>query len=161
MKIMNCTICNPVPTMNFVNCRLHDVGDYENSVWKPDITPRYVPSLCKIWAASTMLSDPKKDDKSRVARNNSDGPSATLNSIFLALKSQRDTIPNSLITFLLGSTTAISSVLVYKRYGKRIKNSDWITPKHLAKKRWIKGVVTRCCLAGFSFSSQDLTDPAA
>ena len=98
-----------------------------------------------------MFSDHKNDDKNRVARNNSDGPSATLDLIFLALKSQRDTIPNSFITFLLGSTTAISSVLMYKRYGRRIKNSDWITPKHLAKKRWIKGVVTRCCLASCFF----------
>ncbi|KAF8809817.1 staphylococcal nuclease [Phlegmacium glaucopus] len=47
-----------------------------------------------------------------------------------------------LITFTLGSATAMSAVVIYKRYGRRIRNVDWVTPALLRRKRWIKGVVT-------------------
>ncbi|KAH9477145.1 putative endonuclease lcl3 [Psilocybe cubensis] len=36
----------------------------------------------------------------------------------------------------------MSAVIMYKRYGRRIRNSDWITPKQLTRKRWLRGVVT-------------------
>jgi len=45
--------------------------------------------------------------------------------------------------FALGSVATISSVLLYKRFGRRIRNSEWVTPKLLTRKRWLKGVVTR------------------
>jgi hypothetical protein len=44
--------------------------------------------------------------------------------------------------FALGSLTTVGVTLVYKRYGRRLQNSDWITPDILARKKWIKGVVT-------------------
>lgn len=49
----------------------------------------------------------------------------------------------ALTTFALGATAATTSALLYKRYVRRIKNSDWITPKLLTRKRWLKGVATR------------------
>ncbi|KDR73970.1 hypothetical protein GALMADRAFT_250697 [Galerina marginata CBS 339.88] len=61
------------------------------------------------------------------------------------LKKKFDALPQSLAVltiFALGSATAISTSLVYKRYGRRIRNSEWITPKLLTRKRWLKGVVT-------------------
>ncbi|KJA22628.1 hypothetical protein HYPSUDRAFT_138887 [Hypholoma sublateritium FD-334 SS-4] len=48
----------------------------------------------------------------------------------------------ALTTFALGATAATTSALLYKRYARRIKNSDWITPKLLTRKRWLKGVAT-------------------
>ena len=48
-----------------------------------------------------------------------------------------------LTTFALGSASAMSGVMVYKRFGRRIRNVDWVTPTLLNRKRWIKGVVTR------------------
>ncbi|KAI0334286.1 SNase-domain-containing protein [Cubamyces sp. BRFM 1775] len=44
--------------------------------------------------------------------------------------------------FLLGGTSALAVHHVYVRYFKRIPNSGWVTPKMLAKRRWIKGYVT-------------------
>jgi hypothetical protein len=49
----------------------------------------------------------------------------------------------SLATFVLGSVSGISSIFLYKRFGRRVRNSEWVTPKLLTKKRWLKGVVTR------------------
>jgi len=43
---------------------------------------------------------------------------------------------------MLGSATAMSIVMTYKRFGRRIRNVDWVTPALLNKKRWIKGIVT-------------------
>jgi len=48
----------------------------------------------------------------------------------------------ALSTFALGSATTLAATLLYTRYGKRLRNSDWITPEVLGKKRWIKGTVT-------------------
>ena len=48
-----------------------------------------------------------------------------------------------LATFTLGSATAMSVAMIYKRFGRRIRNVDWVTPTLLNRKRWIKGVVTR------------------
>jgi len=62
------------------------------------------------------------------------------------LKAKFDALPPAvaaLATFSLGSATAMSSILVYKRFGQRIRNSEWVTPKLLTRKRWLKGVVTR------------------
>ncbi|KAF8958556.1 SNase-domain-containing protein [Flammula alnicola] len=61
------------------------------------------------------------------------------------LKAQFDALPRpvaALTSFALGSATAMSAVLVYKRYARRIRNIDYITPKLLTRKRWLKGVVT-------------------
>jgi hypothetical protein len=33
---------------------------------------------------------------------------------------------------------------VYRRFFKRIKGAEWITPDLLERKRWITGIVTRC-----------------
>lgn len=48
-----------------------------------------------------------------------------------------------LATFTLGSATAMSAAMIYKRFGRRIRNVDWVTPTLLSRRRWIKGVVTR------------------
>ncbi|KAJ8090430.1 putative endonuclease lcl3 [Marasmius tenuissimus] len=41
-----------------------------------------------------------------------------------------------------GSLITVVGRKVYRRYFWRIKNSDWITPDILGKRRWVKGVVT-------------------
>ncbi|KIY48584.1 nuclease, partial [Fistulina hepatica ATCC 64428] len=48
----------------------------------------------------------------------------------------------TLLAFLAGSLTTVSSVLIYRRYFRRIQNSDWVTPPMLEKRKWIRGVVT-------------------
>ncbi|KAJ6577334.1 hypothetical protein B0H19DRAFT_1119223 [Mycena capillaripes] len=47
-----------------------------------------------------------------------------------------------LSAFALGSITTVSGAMVYRRYFRRIRNGDWITPDVFAKKRWVKGMVT-------------------
>ncbi|KAF8904690.1 hypothetical protein CPB84DRAFT_1814341 [Gymnopilus junonius] len=47
-----------------------------------------------------------------------------------------------LAAFAFGSATTISAVLMHRRYGRRIRNIDSLTPGLLARKRWLKGAVT-------------------
>ena len=42
----------------------------------------------------------------------------------------------------LGSLLTYATMRLHRRY-RRFKNSDWITPDVFAKKRWIKGKVTK------------------
>jgi len=74
-------------------------------------------------------SHPNSQDSQLSLANRRDSPLSPAAAIF--------------VTFLLGSAATAGSIQLYKRYAKRIRNSAWITPKHLSKKRWIKGVVTR------------------
>lgn len=55
-----------------------------------------------------------------------------------------DTNATIAIAFLLGSAIALGASSVHRRFFKRIKNAEWITPDLLGGKRWITGVVTRC-----------------
>jgi hypothetical protein len=50
------------------------------------------------------------------------------------------------LAFLLGSATALGASTVYRRFFKRIKSAEYITPDLFGRKRWITGVVTRCVL---------------
>ena len=59
------------------------------------------------------------------------------------------------LAFLLGSATAVGAFTVYRRYFKRIRNAQWITPDLLGRKRWITGIVTRCVLLYCSNSPID------
>nr|GAT55274.1 predicted protein [Mycena chlorophos] len=43
--------------------------------------------------------------------------------------------------FSLGCATTAATALVYRRYLRRIRNADWITPNMLGR-RWVKGRVT-------------------
>ena len=56
----------------------------------------------------------------------------------------------ALAAFLLGSATALGASSAYRRFFKRIKNAEWITPDVLRRKRWITGIVTRYVLWGFT-----------
>jgi hypothetical protein len=51
------------------------------------------------------------------------------------------------LAFLLGSATTLGASSIYRRFFKRIKNAEWVTPNMLKRKRWITGVVTKCVLA--------------
>jgi hypothetical protein len=50
------------------------------------------------------------------------------------------------LAFLIGSFTTLGASTVYRRFFKRIKSAEWITPDLLRRKRWITGIVTRCVL---------------
>ncbi|KAI0798199.1 SNase-domain-containing protein [Abortiporus biennis] len=46
-----------------------------------------------------------------------------------------------LSAFALGSVSTLAGTFAYRRYYRRIPNSDWITPDMFSKKRWVKGKV--------------------
>jgi len=49
----------------------------------------------------------------------------------------------ALSAFAVGSFSTIATSLVYKRYFRRFRTSEWITPDVFTKRRWIRGVVTK------------------
>ena len=103
------------------------------------------------WWPSWGSDKPKKSDsKPELAKKLNDSlkdiPRQT-DDLFDSLYAQAAALPPHLrifTVFLLGGTSALAVYHVYARYFKRIPNSGWVTPKMLAKRRWIKGYVTRC-----------------
>ena len=70
----------------------------------------------------------------------------TIDDAFAQLVAQFEELPTPVaagIIFGLGSVATVSTVLIHKRYARRVRNSDWVTPTLLTRKRWLKGVVTR------------------
>ncbi|KAF9221833.1 staphylococcal nuclease, partial [Gyrodon lividus] len=44
--------------------------------------------------------------------------------------------------FVLGAASGIGSAVAWRRWGKRLRSSEWVTPDMLARRRWVRGVVT-------------------
>ncbi|KAG2133784.1 SNase-domain-containing protein [Suillus bovinus] len=42
----------------------------------------------------------------------------------------------------LGSVSTLGTTFVYRRYFRRLRTAEWITPDILQRKRWVRGVVT-------------------
>jgi hypothetical protein len=62
------------------------------------------------------------------------------------LKDQAALIPPPALVlsiFALGSASTMIAAFVYRRFFRRLRTGDWITPDVFSKKKWIKGVVTR------------------
>jgi hypothetical protein len=49
----------------------------------------------------------------------------------------------ALCAFLSGSLLTLATTALHRRYFHRLKTGDWITPDVFAKRRWIRGVVTK------------------
>ena len=65
--------------------------------------------------------------------------------LFQDLKTRVDSLPTSAIalaSFATGAVTAVFITTFHVRYGRRLKNGEWITPDFLGRNSWIKGVVT-------------------
>jgi hypothetical protein len=45
--------------------------------------------------------------------------------------------------FVLGSVSTLGATFVYRRYFRRLRTAEWVTPDVLQRKRWVRGVVTR------------------
>ncbi|KAH7882694.1 SNase-domain-containing protein [Phlebopus sp. FC_14] len=50
--------------------------------------------------------------------------------------------PYSLVFFTLGAASGVGGTMVWRRWVKRIRTAEWVTPDVLARKRWVRGVVT-------------------
>lgn len=44
--------------------------------------------------------------------------------------------------FVLGSISTLGATFVYRRYFRRLRTAEWVTPDVLQQKRWVRGVVT-------------------
>ncbi|KAJ8489389.1 hypothetical protein ONZ51_g2946 [Trametes cubensis] len=104
-----------------------------------------MPSWWPSWGSDTpKKSDSKPELAKKLNGSLKDIPRQT-DDLFDSLYAQAAALPPHLrifTVFLLGGTSALAVYHVYARYFKRIPNSGWVTPKMLAKRRWIKGYVT-------------------
>ncbi|KIM61809.1 hypothetical protein SCLCIDRAFT_121039 [Scleroderma citrinum Foug A] len=50
--------------------------------------------------------------------------------------------PYTLVAFISGAMLGAGGTFVWRRWLVRIRTAEWVTPDILARKRWVKGVVT-------------------
>jgi hypothetical protein len=55
----------------------------------------------------------------------------------------QDPIIVGVLSALAGTGLTVVSIVGYRRYWRRIRNSDYVTSTMIDKKRWVRGVVTR------------------
>lgn len=56
----------------------------------------------------------------------------------------RDPVMVGVISAVGATALTLGGLTGYRRYWRRIRNSDYVTSGMLDRKRWVKGVVTRC-----------------
>ena len=47
------------------------------------------------------------------------------------------------LVFVLGAASGAGALLAWRRWGMRLLTAEWVTPNELARRRWVRGVVTR------------------
>ena len=50
---------------------------------------------------------------------------------------------DSVLVFVLGAASGAGAILAWRRWGMRLRTAEWVTPNELARRRWVRGVVTR------------------
>lgn len=81
-------------------------------------------------------------------RVESEGPKSTPVSTPHCLETMRNhaillVTPYTLVAFISGAMLGAGGTFVWRRWLVRIRTAEWVTPDILARKRWVKGVVTR------------------
>jgi len=92
---------------------------------------------------STGRTGTSTDSGNAIPKPNQSLPSPPPSPLPLPLV-ELDTNAAIALAFLIGSVTTLGTSAVYRRFFKRIKSAEWITPDLLRRKRWITGIVTRC-----------------
>jgi hypothetical protein len=57
-----------------------------------------------------------------------------------------DPVVTGVLLLSAGAVVGIVGARVNKKYFRRIRNSDWVTPDMFARKRVLRGYVTRCVI---------------
>ncbi|KAJ3564342.1 hypothetical protein NP233_g8355 [Leucocoprinus birnbaumii] len=102
-----------------------------------------------LWPSNPPAEPPQENSSQSSPENQSNKIIQNAKDELKYAKRQFESLPVSivaLVSFGLGCAFTVSGSMIYVRHGKRIKNTDWITPNHLEKGRWIRGVVTRHCV---------------
>ena len=96
------------------------------------------------WLPWSSTSSPSKPSKVSPRANDI---ADTSDAFVSRLRTQLASLPPpqlAAITLLVGGVTTLGGRYVYARHFRRIPNAEWVNPDMLARKRWIKGYVTRC-----------------
>ncbi len=112
-------------------------------------TPTHAMSSWLPWSSSS-LPDPKKSSPvtRKQVEHAADDFTKITHELAASVYARAAALPTPLLilsTFALGGTTALGARYVYARKFRRVANGEWVTPQMLARKRWIKGYVTRYC----------------
>ncbi|KAF5375383.1 hypothetical protein D9615_007965 [Tricholomella constricta] len=103
-----------------------------------------MPTIPWPWRNGNTSNTPSDKPKLDVPNNKLNVKQDAL-ALSVRLQAQLATIPLPLLAltaFTLGALTASTTAFLYARYGRRLRNSDWVTPDVFARRRWIRGVVT-------------------
>ena len=76
----------------------------------------------------------------------SESPLPTAKGLVTEVKEKVASAPTPILllsALAIGSVSTAAAAQVYRRFFRRFPNGDWVTPDVFAKKRWIKGFVTR------------------
>lgn len=80
----------------------------------------------------------RKDDPDTPSHNTPTVPAGS-SSLWTRYKDTSDPI----LVFALGAASGVGATLAWRRWGMRLLTAEWVTPNELARRRWVRGVVTR------------------
>ena len=100
--------------------------------------PSWIP-----WSSTSPTSKPSETRANGLGK----GIAETSDAFVSRLQAQFATLPPhqlAAITLLVGGAITLGGRSVFVRNFRRIPNAEWVNPDMLARKRRIKGYVTRC-----------------
>lgn len=97
------------------------------------------------WESVTSLFSSAPGPSSSSSTSSGNGTSSTTNQLSEWTSSiSRDPVMVGVISAVGATALTLGGLTGYRRYWRRIRNSDYVTSGMLDRKRWVKGVVTRC-----------------
>lgn len=100
--------------------------------------PSWIP-----WSSASSTSKPSETRANGFGKDIAD----TSDAFVSRLRNQLASLPPqhlAAIMLLVGGAITLGGRSVFVRNFRRIPNAEWVNPDMLARKRWIKGYVTRC-----------------
>ncbi|KAG6906309.1 hypothetical protein DXG01_014645 [Tephrocybe rancida] len=73
--------------------------------------------------------------------NDKPQPTDDIQDLSRQIETRLSTVTPSLLattSFAIGAVTASATAFFYARYGRRIRNSDWVPPDVMTRRRWVK-----------------------
>ena len=146
-------VCNPIHCCQYSARRYSLDGDLQQVVyiWGPGTCSClfHAPptQLVMPWYFSSWF--PRKDNPDTASTSQSHNTPTVVDTSPIASPGSaryNDTVTPAThfcLVFALGAASGAGVLLAWRRWGMRLSTAQWVTPNELARRRWIRGVVTR------------------
>ena len=144
-------VCNPIHCCQYSARRYSLEGDLQRVVhiWVLVLAFFHAPPTQLVMPSYFSSWFPRKDNPDTTSTSQSHSIPTILDTGPIAgpgLTRYNDTVTPTTdycLAFALGAASGAGALLAWRRWGMRLSTAQWVTPNELARRRWVRDVVTR------------------